>query len=181
MNLVEAEQVGPIEGEDAIVTPPRPPHRRVSVSIVFTLTVLIGTVVAIYTLFPARHNVLVTEAIERHREPPASWDLTQPSEPELRAWALGVGGKGVPLPAPSVTIVGAKRLELFDRGAALIRVKAGDDEVTYLVQRAHGILPEDYQRTDGDLRAIAWTKGPFSCVAVGPQASVKSWLPAFKK
>ena len=178
MKLVEAESTGPVEGEDAIVTPPRPPHRRVSVSLVFTLTVLVGTVVAIYTVFPARHYVLVTEAFERHREPPASWDLAMPTGPELRAWALGVGGKGVPLPGPAATIVGAKRLELFDRGAALIRVSVGRDEVTYLVQRAHGIFPEHHERTDGDLRAIAWTKGPFACVAVGPDATAQTWIKA---
>ena len=178
MKLVEAESTGPVEGEDAIVTPPRPPHRRVSVSLVFTLTVLIGTVVAVYTAFPARHNVLVTEALERHRDPPSSWDLATPTAAELRLWALGVGGKDVPLPASGVEIVGAKRLELFDRGAALIRVQAGSDQVTYLVQRARGIFPEHHERTDGDLRAIAWTTGPFACVAVGPDATAKTWMKA---
>src|SRR5436190_4463050 len=102
MNLVEPEAVGPIEGDDALVTPPRPPHRRVSVSLVFTLSVLIGTVVAIYVLLPARHDVLVTEAIQRHRGE-NTWDLEAPSGSELRAWAIGVCGKGVPLPAEPMT------------------------------------------------------------------------------
>lgn len=180
MKLVEAEAVGPVEGEDAIVTPPRPPHRRVSVSLVFTLTVLVGTVVAIYSLFPPRHNVLVTEALERHRDPPSDWDLAAPSPDKLRAWALGVGGKDVPLPGAVATIVGARRLELFDRGAALIRARVGDDDVTYLVQRARGIFPEHHERDDGDLRAVAWTHGPFACVAVGPSARAQQWLPVFK-
>jgi len=52
MKLVEAESTGPVEGDAALVTPPRPPHRRVSVSLVFTLTVLVGTVVTIYAMFP---------------------------------------------------------------------------------------------------------------------------------
>jgi hypothetical protein len=181
MKLVEAEAVGPVEGEDAVITPPRPPHRRVSVSLLFTLAVLVGTVVAIYQVFPARHNVLVTEAIDRHRDPPQAWDLATPSTGELRAWALGVGGKGVPLPDVSATVLGARRVELFDRGAALIRTRVGADEVTYIVQRARRIFPEDYHRTDGDLHAVAWTKGPFACVAVGPDATLSAWLPAFKK
>jgi hypothetical protein len=178
--LVEAEETGPIEGEDAIVTPPRPPHRRVSVSLVFTLTVLVGTVVAIYAAFPARHHVLVSEAIDYHHNPPQAWDLAAPTAVELRAWALGVGGKEMPLPQPSATILGAAKLQLFDRGAALIRVHAGNDDVTYLVQRAHGILPDDYQTTEGDLRAVAWNKGPFACVAVGPDATAKVWLPMIR-
>jgi hypothetical protein len=174
MKLVEAESTGPVEGEDAVVTPPRPPHRRVSVSLLFTLTVLIGTVVTIYQAFPARHNVLVTEAIDGHRTPPL-WDLAAPSIGELRAWALGIAGKDVPLPAGSVQVIGAKRLELFDRGAALMRVRVGADDVTYLVQHARGMAPERFERTDGELRAIAWRAGKFTCVAVGPNADVATW------
>jgi hypothetical protein len=174
MKLVEAESTGPVEGEDAIITPPRPPHRRVSVSLLFTLTVLVGTVLAIYLVFPARHNALVTEAIDRHRKPPA-WDLAAPSASELRAWALGVAGRDVPLPGASANIIGAKRLELFDRGAALLRVHIGDDDVTYLVQHARGIAPERFERTDGELRAIAWRTGKFTCVAVGPDADAAMW------
>ena len=102
MKLVEAEAPGPHddedEGEAVVVTPPPPLHRRVSVSLLFTLTVLVGTVVAIYMVFPRRDNVLVTAAIAQHRQPP-SWDLAQPTAAELRAWAIGVVGKEVPLPA----------------------------------------------------------------------------------
>jgi hypothetical protein len=177
MKLVEAEAVGPVEGDDALVTPPRPPHRRVSVSLLFTLAVLTGTVVAVYLVFPARHNVLVTEAIARHRDPPAAWDLTKPSPAELHAWALGVAGKDVPLPVTAVSPLGARRLELFARGAALIRFAVDGDEVTYLVQHVRGIAPENVDRSDGDLRAIAWTKGPFACVAVGNNATAAHWLP----
>jgi hypothetical protein len=177
MKLVEAEAIGPVEGEDAIVTPPRPPHRRVSVSLLFTLAVLTGTVVAVYLVFPARHNVLVTEALSRHREPPPAWDLAAPNARELRAWAIGVAGKDVPLPEAQVSYLGARRLELFQRGAALIRMKIGTDDVTYLVQHVRGIAPEHLDRIDGELRAIAWTRGPFACVAVGPGATVEHWLP----
>ncbi|HEY1557015.1 MAG TPA: hypothetical protein VGF94_19405 [Kofleriaceae bacterium] len=175
MKLVEAESTGPVEGDEALVTPPRPPHRRVSVSLLFTLAVLTGTVVAVYVMFPARHNVLVTETLERHREPPA-WDLAAPSQVELRAWAIGVVGRDVPLPA-ATSIVGAHRIQLFNRNAALVRLVAGGAEVTYLVQHVRGIAPEHLDRTDGELRAVQWTKGPFACVAVGPAATSATWLP----
>ena len=177
MKLVEADAVGPVEGDDAVVTPPPPRHRRVSVSLLFTLAVLTGTVVAVYLAFPPRNNVLVTEAISGHRDPPAQWDLAKPTAAELHAWAIGVAGKDVPLPPGKLTVLGARRLELFQRGAALIRLKVGSDEVTYLVQHARGIAPEHTDRKDGDLRAIAWTRGPFACVAVGPDRTVEQWLP----
>jgi len=178
VKLVEAEATGPVEGDAALVTPPRPPHRRVSVSLLFTLAVLIGTVVAVYALFPARHNVLVTEAIDLHRDPPP-WDLAAPTTAELRAWAIGVVGRDVPLPA-ATSIVGAHRIQLFNRNAAIVRFVVAGAEVTYLVQHVRGIAPEDVDRVDGDLRAIEWTKGPFACVAVGPAASSASWLTQVK-
>src|SRR5688572_25025916 len=148
MKLVEAESTGPVEGDDALVTPPRPPHRRVSVSLLFTLTVLIGTVVTIYMTFPARNNVLVTEAIEQHRAA-QTWDLTNPTAAEVRAWAIGIAGKDVPLPIASATIVGARRMEILNRDAALMRLQIGNDDVTYLIQRARGLAPKTHDRTDG--------------------------------
>lgn len=179
MHLIEAEAVGPVEGDAPLVTPPRPPHRRVSVSLLFTLTVLVGTVVAIYVVFPARNNVLLTEALARHRDPATGWDLTAPTASELRAWVLGVVGKDAPVPAASAKIVGARRIEVLNRDAALARVKVGDDEVTFLVQRARGMAAERSTRTDGDVRAIAWRRGPFTCVAVGPEATASAWRAAF--
>ena len=179
MKLVEAEDTGPVEGEDPIITPPRPPHRRVSVSLLFTLTVLIGTVVTIYLVFPARHNVLLTETIEFHRKPEQVWDLTAPSLPELRAWAIGVVGKDAPIP-DAAEVVGARKIDIFDRRAALVRFKLGADEVTYLLQRARGIAPDHTERVDDDLRAIEWRHGPFACVAVGADATSASWRGAFK-
>lgn len=178
MNLVEAEAVGPVEGDAPLVTPPRPPHRRVSVSLLFTLTVLIGTVVTIYMTFPARNNVLVTEAIAQHRVA-QTWDLAKPSATEVRAWALGIAGKDVPLPLPSTEIIGARRLEILNRDAALMRLKIGNDEVTYLIQRARGIAPKTHDRTDGDQHAVAWRRGTFTCVAVGPEATLATWRAAF--
>lgn len=179
MKLVEAESTGPVEGDDALVTPPRLPHRRVSVSLVFTLTVLVGTVVTIYAMFPARNNVLMTEAIERHREASPAWDLVAPNPAELRGWVIGVVGKDVPLPGDGASVIGAARLRILNRAAALIRLRIGDDEVTYLVQHARGIAPEHSDRQDGELRAVAWRKGPFTIVAVGPDATAARWRIAF--
>jgi len=179
MSLVEAEATGPVEGDAPLVTPPRPPHRRVSVSLLFTLTVLTGTVVAIYVTFPARHNVLMTEAIKHHRTREPAWDLTSPSATELRAWAIGVVGKGAPLPGPGATVIGARRVELFKRDAAVLGMRVGSDEVTYLVQRARGVAPDHAQRDEGKLRAIEWRTGPFTCIAVGPDATATTWRAAF--
>src|SRR5262249_33119396 len=114
MKLVEAEATGPVEGEDAIVTPPRPPHRRASGSLLFTLSVLVGTVVTIYVVFPARHGVLVTEAIEHHREVSPAWDLAAPSPAELRAWAIGAAGKDVPLPPGELEVIGARKIDILN-------------------------------------------------------------------
>ncbi|HET9622299.1 MAG TPA: hypothetical protein VFP84_13090 [Kofleriaceae bacterium] len=184
MKLVEAESTGPVEGDAALVTPPRPPHRRVSVSLLFTLTVLIGTVVTIYLVFPARHNVLVTEAVDVHRDPPA-WDLAAPSVVELRAWMTGVVGTAPPLPgdgtAATVSVIGAARRSILNRAAAIVRVRIGSDEVTYLVQHARGIAPERTERAEGDLRAIAWRAGPYTVVAVGPDAAAASWRAALTR
>lgn len=179
MHLVEAEAVGPIEGDDALVTPPRPPHRRVSVSLLFTLSVLTGTVVAIYLLLPARHDLMVTEAIAHHAEAGA-WDLENPTPAELRAWSIGVVGKGAPLPNDAVKVVGAKRLQILKRGAALIRLDIAGEHVTYLVAHARGIPSQHVIRKEGELRAEGWRRGVFTCVAVGPEASAQTWLGAFK-
>lgn len=178
MNLVEAEEVGPVEGDAPLVTPPRPPHRRVSVSLLFTLTVLVGTVVAIYMAFPNRHNVLLTEAIDRHRDPPV-WELEAPTPAEVRAWILGFAGKEPPLP-PTMVVKGASKIVVHDRDAALMRLTLGEDDVTYLCQRARGMAPKYSDRTDGDLRAYAWRNGPFTCVAVGATATHERWHDAFK-
>jgi hypothetical protein len=179
MNLVEAEATGPVEGDEPLVTPPRPPHRRVSVSLLFTLTVLVGTVVAIYLRFPARHNQLMTEAMASHEEAEPSWDLVAPTPVELRAWAIGVVGKDPPLPKPTTKIVGARRVTIFSREAAVIGTDIGGEKVTYFLQRAQGVAPDHSERADGETLGIAWKKGPYTCIAVGPAATMKTWRAAF--
>lgn len=175
MKLVEAESTGPVEGDDALVTPPRPPHRRVSVSLLFTLTVLIGTVVTIYVVFPARNHVLVTSALELHDDAAPAWDLVAPSPAQLQVWTIGALGKDVPLPGGDLAIIGARRLEVLNRAAALIRARIAGDEVSFLVQHARGISPERLERVEGVLRAVAWRKGSYIVVAVGPDASAARW------
>jgi len=181
MHLVEAEAVGPIEGDEPRITPPRPPHRRVSISLLFTLSVLIGTVVTIYTVLPARHDEIVTEAVRQHRSPEQVWDLESPSAGELRAWAIGVVGKGVPLPSDGAQVIGARRIEVLRRGAAVIRLQIGGEPVTFLVQHSRGIAREHVEREDGELHAVAWRRGKFTFVAVGPLASARDWVAAVSK
>lgn len=177
MKLVEAESEGPVEGDAAVVTPPRPPHRGVSVSLLFTLSVLIGLVVTIYMVFPARHNVFAQRAIALHREPPA-WDLASPSPEALGAWAIGAVGKGAPVPA--LPALGASRIDVLERPAAAIRLRVGGDEVTYVVGHAGRISPEQQELHDGELRAVTWVHGAFVCVAVGPEASAATWIAALR-
>jgi len=174
MKLVEAESTGPVEGDDAQVTAPRLPHRRVSVSLLFTLTVLVGTVVAIYVTFPARNNMLMTEGLVRHRDPDPRWDLIDPSPAELRAWAIAVVGSDPPLPE-GTSIIGARETEVLGRRAAVVRIAIGGDPITYVVQQTRVISHEHDETIDGDLLAIAWRRGQFTCVAVGPNASAKAW------
>lgn len=181
MKLVEAEAEGPVEAEGAVVTPPRPPHRRVSVSLLFTLTILTGTVVAIYMTFPARDHALLTEALNRaHDDEP--WDLAKPSVAELRAWTIGVAGKNAPMPQlddPSIAIVGARQIQVLEQRTAVMQLTVGGEPVTYLVQHARGIAPKRTERTDGDMRAIAWRKGPYAMAVIGPKSS--KWVGVFGK
>ena len=149
MNLVEAEATGPIEGDNPLVTPPRLPHRRVSVSLLFTLTVLIGTVVAIYLRFPTRNSVLMSEALVQHREHDQVWDLARPTKSELRAWAIGILGKDPPLPTD--TVIGVRDLEVLDHRAAVMRFIMEGETITYLVQYTRVIAPDHSERIDGDL------------------------------
>lgn len=180
MNLVEAEAVGPVEGDAPLFTAPRPPHRRVSVSLLFTLTVLIGTVVAIYTVFPARDNVLLSLGVERHAEGQPRWDLTAPAPAELRAWVLGVVGGEPPLPPAAATVLGGRRLEVLRRPVALMALQLGPDRLTYLVQHPHGLPPRRAERTDGAVHAITYQRGTFTCVVVGPAATRATWRAAFE-
>src|SRR5262245_2254237 len=111
MKLVDTDAIGPSAIEEAPPhpIPPRPEHRRVAVSFLFTLAVLVGTVVMVYTVFPARHDVVVTAAVDEHRRADRSWQLEHPRPEQVESWAIGVlGGRPpLPTPGPGVAIVGA--------------------------------------------------------------------------
>ncbi len=181
MNLVEAEATGPIEGEEAIVTPPRPPHRRVSVSLLFTVTMLVGTVVTIYTVFPPEGD-LAGEAIARHREVSPAWALTSPSPAELRAWVAGVVGEDAPLglPRAGVVVLGARRVEVVHHAAALLRVHSGTADLSYIVQLARDDEPARLTHDEDELHAVAWRTGRFAYAVVGPVTSASAWEAALR-
>ena len=42
------------------------------------------------------------------------------------------------------------------------------------------MAPDRTERVDGDLRAIAWRTGKYTCVVVGREATASAWLPAFR-
>jgi hypothetical protein len=180
MHLVEAESTGPIEGDDALVTAPQLPHRRVSISLVFTLTILVTTVVAIYLSFPPRNTVLMTVALERHRDSSPAYSITNPNPSELRAWAIGVVGKEPPLPPTSskIAVLGGREVEVLGRRAAVIDLSVEGEPVTYLVQYTRVISPHHSDTVESDLRAVAWRRGVFTCVAVGRDEVAKSWAAA---
>lgn len=178
MKLVEADAEGP-SGEEPIVTPPRPEKRRVSISLVFTLSVLIATVVTIYMVFPARNNELLTTALTEHAAAP-TWDLTSPSEPELRAWMLGAVGRGAPLPAglhPS----GAAQVWVLRRATAVLRYPHPDGDFTYVVQHVRSASPRSSERKAEGFRAVQWREGDWLIVTVGPDNSNASWLTAARQ
>jgi hypothetical protein len=174
--LIEAEETKPSDEDPpvAVPRPPRPEHRRVYTSLILTTAILVGTVVAVYMLFPARHHVLATSATTHHRTPTTSWELPAPTAAELRAWSIGVLRGEAPLPAAPA--IGAQTIEYHSRNAALVRLHAGADEITYVIARAAGVSPAS-SRVDGELRVVEWRRGPWAMVAIGPDATSASWKP----
>jgi hypothetical protein len=180
MKLVEADAEGPQVAEDEAPrpTPPRPERRRVMVSLGFTVAVLLGTVVTIYAVFPARHNYLATAAIDAHHEV-ATWQVAQPTTDMLRVWALGILGDEVPLPAaaPDLVVVGARRIELLNRPAAVVRYQIGGSDVTMVIQRARDPAARRVSRTEGGDHVESWRTGKWSIAAAGPDATAAAWAP----
>jgi hypothetical protein len=178
--LIETEVQRPEDEDPKVVVPrpPRPEHRRVYTSLLFTSAILVGTVVAVYLMFPARHHVLATSAVEHHNAPATAWELPAPTPPELRAWMIGVVGEDAPLPPAldRTPAIGAQSVQVLGRRAALVRLHAGTDEITYVVARARGVGPRS-SRKSGDLRVIEWRRGPWALVVVGPEATAATWRP----
>jgi hypothetical protein len=182
MKLVESDAVGPAAIEEAPPhpTPPRPEHRRVAISFLFTLAVLVGTVVTVYTVFPARHNIVVTTALEEHRRAPQTFQLEHPTAERLQTWALGVldGPVVLPMPRAGLDVVGARPIEILNRRAAVVRYRIGDAEITLVVQRARDMPKRRVSRADGDDQVEGWRVQKWTFVAVGPAASAAAWKPA---
>jgi hypothetical protein len=159
-------------------TPPRPEKRQVTVSLLLTVTILAGTVIAVFTIFPERHNELITSTVAAHRAK-AEWEIASPPDAELRVWARAVLGDPPPLPEPATgaSPIGVRSLTILDRRAALVRYRIGDTEVSYLVQRARDIPKRRVRTTDGGDAIEAWRRGPWTIVVVGPSAAADRWRP----
>jgi hypothetical protein len=179
VKLVDTDEDRPDDddGPAPAVRPPRPEKRQAMVSLVLTMTILIGTVVAIYTVFPARNNEIMSVATSNHRKPEQAWQLVAPGGTELSAWALALLGNYPPLPDADqgLTIVGARPVEVLHRKAAFVGYVVDGDPVSYLVQRAHDAPPRRVSRRDGDDVVESWRSGAWTCVAVGPATSADRW------
>jgi hypothetical protein len=160
-------------------TPPRPEHRRVAVSFLFTIAILAGTVISIYAVFPARNGMVVSEAVAEHRAPTQTWQIAHPSPAELDLWTLAVLGESAPLPRARGTtqVVGARPLEILGRRAVFVRYLIGADAVSVLVQRARDLPPRRISRRDDDDQVESWRVDKWTVVAVGPAASAAIWRP----
>jgi hypothetical protein len=180
VKLVETDEDDPSAHPEPPVraTPPRPEKRQAMVSLLFTVAVLVGTVVAVFTIFPERHNEIVESTLEAHQAS-AEWDIAAPDAATLKVWTQGVLGETAPLPEAGADLVaiGARDLTILDRRAALVRYRLGNDEISYLVQRARDIPRRRERRKSGDHAVDAWRNGPWTCVAVGPAASADTWRP----
>lgn len=180
MKLVETDEDDPSAHPEPPVraTPPRPEKRQAMVSLLFTITILAGTVIAVFTIFPERHNEILTSTLAAHRAD-APWDVTAPDDPTLALWATAVLGEAPPLPAagPDLVVVGARALTILDRRAALIRYQLGPDQLSYLVQRARDIPVRRERRRDATESVDAWRNGPWTCVVAGPTTSADTWRP----
>ena len=51
----------------------------------------------------------------------------------------------------------------------------GGAEVTYLIHSAWGISPSQTERAEGEVLAVGWRCGKFTCVALGPKESAATW------
>jgi len=176
MKLVESDVPDRPTGEH--LAPPLPPHRRVAVSLVFTVSVLVGTVAIIYGVFPKRNNEVLDIAIEHHRDP-HKLELVGPSRGEVLAWSVGLYGKAVPWPEVSdgVHLEGAYALRIFRRPAALLRLSVDGQPVTLMAMKARDWPPRRRQNRDGELVAKSWRSGKWLFVAVGREDGVARWQP----
>jgi hypothetical protein len=185
VKLIETDADRPEdEVEPALVsTPPRPEKRSAYASLIFTAAVLVGTVVAIYSVFPARKDETVFAALRDHRAVDPDWHLSAPSRLELDAWAGGVLGARPPLPeaGADLTVLGAHPVDIRHRPGVYVRFAlagAGTPyQVSYVVQHAHDAPAGRTSRHDGADVVESWRDGEWTCIAVGPAASAEIWKP----
>lgn len=177
MRLVETDTEGPHDEDEAEApTPPRPERRRVSRSLIFTLVVLTSIVTTVYTMFPERHNELMSVVIEAHAEE-LDFEIVNPTRAELVAWSVALLGKDVPWPASrdDVRLVGVKSLQILRRAAALVRYEIAGQRITVLVQRPRDAVPlKHWRRVDGKL-AMSWRANQFTISAIGPSDTADTW------
>jgi len=173
MKLVESEIPDHPTGS---APKPNPPRRRVAVSLMLTVSVLTATVVIVYTVFPKRHNEVLSVAVEHHREPRAA-ELESPSRGELIAWSVGLHDKPVPFPQipEGVQVDRAYALRIFKRPVALVRLVVSGQPVTLMAMQARDVPPRRRRSVDGDLLAQSWREGKWTFIAVGNQSSAKDW------
>ncbi len=176
MKLVEGEVDHPT-GEAS--RKPRPPRRRVAVSLLLTASVLVGTVVIVYAVFPKRHNEILSIAIEHHREPREA-QLRGASRGELIAWSVGLHHKPTPFPElpEGVVVDRAYALRVFKRPVALVRLMVGGEPVTLLALQARDVVPPRRRReVDEELLAQSWRYGKWTFIAVGKKETASTWRP----
>ena len=176
MRLVDSEIVHGDEDEPERPRPPRPEKRRVYVSLFVTISVLAGTAAAVFWQFPARDNELLTVAMSEHSEASSSPELSAPTQAEIRAWSLGVFGETAPF--PEADALGARRLSILKRPAAIVFYRLGDFEISFTVLRARDAPPRRYRRLADGLAGFSFRRGHWTCIAVGPAAGAEKWRAA---
>lgn len=177
MKLVETEyeHVADLDVDVEAVTLPRPERRRVHLSLIVTLAVLVATVTTIYLVFPPRVDTLQDAAIDFQLEP-GEFDLIEPSQIELEAWSVGLVGPGVPWPPLEGRIVGAQSIKVLHRRTAAVRVRVGEGYATLFATRAVEAPPRTRRKKRDDLFCVSYRRGHWMLVAAGPQESAPEWL-----
>ena len=177
MKLVQTDTQEPRSpAAEPVLTPPRPEHRNVQVSLCITLVVLIVTVATVYLVVPERHNEVMTEALLRHQTP-ANFDLENPTHAELTAWSVALLGKNVPWPQqqPAMKILGTTSLSILRNPAAFVRYRIHGMDISLLIQRARDTPPRRHSRIDKDIAVVSFRNKRWTVVGVGPAATREQW------
>lgn len=180
MRLVDAEITQEVEETSEFSRAPRPARRRVYTSLLVTLSVLIGTVAVIYTIFPNRQDEVLTAVMEAHSKVDAA-AMTNPSGLEIRAWSVGLFGEIAPWPEVGDGLVptSASVLQIFKRPLAVVRYDLAGERVSMAFWRARDAPPRTHRRTEDGLYAVSWRRKRFTCIAVGPAGTKDTWAPRF--